>query len=172
MGYRLEIILFMICNRRLRLVMLAGLGLFASSCSRHIVDSPAFINRDAAARCAQNIDTWKQEVAKLDALQKEFDTTSEDIRVGYRNATPEEKMKLRAKLSDVVTRSQESGEAADALFSEIIRELEYVPRNKTIRAKLTMVTTPLKEVEGIRTPEVQLAMDAVASQLHVLLRID
>jgi hypothetical protein len=161
----------MICNSRLRLVMLAALGLLFSSCSGHI-EAPAFINRDAAARCAQSIDAWKQEVAKLDALQKEFDSASEQIRAGYRNATPEEKMKLRARLTDVVNRSDKSGETADALFSEIMRELEYVPRNKTVRAKLAMVTTPLKEVEGVRTPEVQLAMDAVSSQLHVLLRID
>jgi hypothetical protein len=158
-------------SRRLRLAIVAALGLLVSSCSRH-VDAPAFINRDAAARCAQNIDAWKQEVAKLDALQKEFDSASEQIRVGYRSATPEEKQKLRERLGDVITRRDESGEAADALFSEIMRELEYVPRNKTVRAKLAMVTTSLKEVEGVRTPEVQFAMDAVSSQLHVLLRID
>jgi hypothetical protein len=161
----------MICNRRLRLAIVAAVGLLACSCSGH-VDAPAFINRDAASRCAQNIDAWKQEVAKLNALQKEFDSTSEQIRVEYRNATPEEKLKLRKRLTDVITQTDESGEAADALFSEIMRELEYVPRNKTVRAKLALVTTSLKEVEGVRTPEVQLAMDAVSSQLHVLLRID
>jgi predicted metal-dependent peptidase len=161
----------MICNSRLRPAIVATLGLLVSSCSGHI-DAPAFINRDAAARCAQNIDAWKQEVAKLDALQKEFDSTSEQIRVRYRYATPEEKLKLRANLADVVTRTDESGEAADALFSEIMRELEYVPRNKSVRAKLALITTALKEVDGVRTPEVQLAMDAVSSQLHVLLRID
>jgi hypothetical protein len=171
MGYRLKTKLFMICNSHLRLTIVAVVGLVVCSCSGH-VDAPAFINRDAASRCAQSIDAWKQEVAKLDALQKEFDATSEQIRVGYRRATPEEKVKLRTRLTDVITRTQESGEAADALFSEIMRELEYVPRNKTVRAKLAMVTTPLKEVEGVRTPEVQLAMDAVSSQLHVLLRID
>jgi len=151
--------------------MVVVLGLLVSSCSGHI-EAPAFINRDAAARCARNIDAWKQEVAKLDALQEEFDSAAEQIRIGYRNATPEEKQKLRARLTDVITRSNESGETADALFNEIMRELEYVPRNKTVRAKLAMVTTPLKDVEGVRTPEVQLAMDAVSSQLHVLLRID
>jgi hypothetical protein len=161
----------MVCDSRLRLAMVAALGLLVSSCSGY-VDTPAFINRDAAARCARNIDAWKQEVAKLEALQREFDSTSEQIRVGYRNAPPEEKVKLRERLADVVARSNESGEAADALFSEIMRELEYVPRNKTVRAKLAMVTTSLKDVEGVRTPEIQLAMDAVSSQLHVLLRID
>lgn len=35
-----------------------------------------------------------------------------------------------------------------------------------------MVTTPLRDAEGIRTPEIQYAMDVVSSQLQILLRVD
>jgi hypothetical protein len=151
---------------------LAGvLALLAASCSGPIA-KPAAINRDAASRCVQKIDAWKKDVVKLDSLEQEFDSISNQIRVDYRKATPEEKTQLRTKLYDVVAETDETRRSADALFDEILRDLEYVPRDKIIRARITLVTTPLKDAEGVRTPEVQQALDAVSSQLQTLVRAD
>ena len=92
------------------------------------------------------------------------------IHDGYAKAPTEEKTKLREKnRGGIVAESDQTGKTADALFNEILRELEYVPCDKRVRAKLTLVTTALKDAEGIRTPEVQHAMDAVHAQLQVLL---
>ncbi|MGA2137961.1 MAG: hypothetical protein ABSH14_03775 [Verrucomicrobiia bacterium] len=139
-----------------------------SSCSGPTGNLTA-INRDAASRCARNIDAWKQAVARLDVLQQDFDCVSGQIHDDYAKASAEEKTKLREKLGGIVAESDQTEKTADALFNEILRELEYVPRDKRVRAKLALVTTALKDAEGIRTPEVQHAMDAVHAQLQVLL---
>lgn len=87
----------------------------------------------------------------------------------YGKASAEEKIKLREKLGGIIAEIDQTEKTADSLFDEILRELEYVPRDKRIRAKLALVTTALKDAEGIRTPEVQHAMDAVHAQLQVLI---
>jgi hypothetical protein len=158
----------MIRNRLSRFAA-AALLVLVSSCSGP-TGNPAAINRDAASRCVQKIDAWKQAVARLDVLHQEFDSFSEQIRVSYPTATAEEKAKLRERLGGILTETDQTGNAADALFREIMRELEYVARDKRVRAKLAFVTTSLKDAEGIRTPEVQYAMDAVRAQLQMLLR--
>lgn len=149
----------------------AAFALLVSSCSGP-AGRPAAINRDAASRCIQNIDAWKKKLSELDALQKEFDSVSEQIHVGYGKATAEERIQLRMRLGEIESRTDDTGTAVDALFSEIVRELEYVPRDKTVRAKLALVATPLKDTDGARTPEVQRVMDMVSSQLQVLLKTD
>ena len=143
----------------------------AASCSGPIA-KPAAINREAASRCVQKIDAWKKDVVKLDSLQHQFDSICNQIRLDYRNATPEEKIQLRAKLDDVVTQTDATRRSTDALFNEIIRELEYVPRDRIVRAKITLVTMPLKDAEGVHTPEIQQALDAVSSQLQTLVKAD
>ena len=143
--------------------------MLVSSCSGPTGNLGA-INRDAASRCVQNIDAWKQAVARLEVLRQEFESFSEHVRVSYPKATAEEKVKLRERLGGIIAETDRTGNAADALFREIMRELEYVARDKRVRAKLAFVTTSLKDAEGLRTPEVQYAMDAVRAQLQVLLR--
>src|SRR5579859_2278439 len=153
----------MTCIRLARAVTVTAALIFFISCSGHI-SGPADINRDAASRCVQTIDAWKQELAKLDILEREFDFACEEVRVGYHNATPEGRLALRARLGDAVTKRDEAVRSADALFSEIIRELEYVPHDKTTRARLAMATAPLKDADGVRTPEVKFAMNAVSAE--------
>jgi hypothetical protein len=131
--------------------------------------NPAAVNRDAASRCVQKIDAWKQAVARLDVLHQEFDSMSGKIHDEYGKASAEEKVKLREKLGGIIAETDQTEKTADALFSELLRELEYVPRDKRVRAKLALVTTALKDAEGILTPEVQHAMDAVHAQLQTLL---
>jgi len=161
----------MINNCWARCALAGILAWLAASCSGPVARSSA-INRDAASRCVQKIDAWKKDVVKLDSLQQEFDSVANQIRADYRKATPEEKTQLRAKLDSVIAETNETGRSADALFSEILQDLEYVPRDRIIRARITLVTTPLKDAEGIRTPEVQHALDAVSSQLQTLVRAD
>ena len=79
---------------------------------------------------------------------------------------------MRAQFADVLSQTEQTETDADALFREIIRELEYVSRDKRARARIAVVTSPLRDAEGIRTPEIQYAMDAVSSQLQILLRVD
>jgi hypothetical protein len=141
----------------------------AASCSGPS-GNPETINRDAASRCAKKIDAWKQAVAKLDVLQQELDSISNQIHVDYAKSTKEEKMKIRERLGKILEETDQTDRAADALFSEVMRELEYVSRDKSVRAKLTLVTMALKDAEGIRTPEVQHAMDAVHAELQFLIR--
>lgn len=158
----------------LRLLRQAGLStlvLLLCSCSRHVVD-PADINRDAASRCVQNISAWKTDLAKLDMLERQLDLISNQIRHDYSKAPPEERTKLRARLGDVLAQTDQTTTEADALFREILRELEYVSRDKRARARIAVVTTPLRDAEGVRTPEIQTAMDVVSSQLQILLRVD
>jgi Skp family chaperone for outer membrane proteins len=145
--------------------------LLLASCSGPI-SGPSAINRDAASRCIQTIDAWKQELAKLDSEEQQFDSVSEKIRTGYRTATPQERKALRSQLTEVVSERDEAGRSADALFNEIIRELEYVPHDKTARAKLAFATASLKDADGVHTPEVKFAMNAVSAELHVLLKVD
>jgi hypothetical protein len=161
----------MLSNCPARSALAGTLVLLAASCSGPVA-KPAAINRDAASRCVQKIDAWKKDVVKLDSLQQEFDSIANQIRVDYRKATPEEKTQLRTELHNVITETDETRRSADALFDEILRDLEYVPRDKIIRARITQVTTPLKDAEGARTPEVQQALDAVSSQLQTLVRAD
>jgi hypothetical protein len=158
-------------NRLTRPALASIAILLALSCSGPVT-RPAAINRDAASRCVQKIDAWKKDVVKLDSLEQELDSISNRIRNEYRKATPEEKTQLRAKLGGVVEQTDEARQSADALFSEIMRDLEYVPRDKTIRAKITLVTLPLRDAEGVRTPEVEHALDAVSSQLQTLVKAD
>jgi hypothetical protein len=146
-------------------------GLLFCSCSGSVVNLTD-INRDAASRCVQNIGGWKKDVAKLDMLQEKFDIISDQIRHDYSKAAPEEKKKLRSRLGDVVAQTQQTAAEADALFNEILRDLEYVSRDKRARARIAAMTAPLRDAEGVRAPEVQYAMDAVSSQLQVLLRAD
>lgn len=146
----------------------AVLVFLVSSCSGPTGNLTA-INRDAASRCARNIDAWKQAVARLDVLQQEFDRASEQIHDDYAKASAKEKTVLREKIGGIVAEIDQTEKTADALFIEILRELEYVPRDKRVRAKLALVTTALKDAEGIRTPEVEHAMDAVHAQLQGLL---
>jgi len=161
----------MIPTRQIRRAVLSSLVLILCSCSRFIV-SQADINRDAAARCVQNIDAWKKDLAKLDMLNEKFDFISGQIRREYRNAPPEAKIRLRERLGDVLGQTDQTAMDADALFSEILRDLEYVSRDKRARARIAAVTSPLRDAEGIRTPEIQYAMEAVSSQLQTLLRVD
>ena len=91
------------------------------------------------------------------------------IHAEYAKASADEKTKLREKIGEIIAESDQTEKTADALFNEILRELEYVPRDKRVRAKLTLVTVALKDAGGIRTPEVQHAMDAVHAQLQILL---
>jgi hypothetical protein len=151
--------------------LVGALTLLEVSCSGPI-SKPAAINRDAASRCVRKIDAWKKDVVRLDSLEQEFDSISNQIRAGYRKATPEEKTLLRTKLSGVIAETDETRQSADALFNEILRDLEYVPRDRTVRARITLVTMPLKDAEGVRTPEVQHALDAVSSQLQTLVKAD
>jgi hypothetical protein len=148
-----------------------ALALLLCSCSRFVAQQ-ADINRDAASRCVQNISAWKKDLAKLDLLNEKFDFIAAQIHREYSKAAPPEKTRLRARLSDVLEQSDQTGTEADALFHEIIRELEYVSRDKRARARIAMVTTPLRDADGIRAPEIQYAMDAVSSQLQTLLRVD
>ena len=150
-------------------VAAAALMVLASSCSGPS-GNPETINRDAASRCAKNIDAWQQAVGKLDVLQQELDSVSNQIHVDYPTATKEEKMKIRERLGRILEEIDQTDKAADALFSEVMRDLEYVSRDKKVRAKLTLVTMALKDAEGIRTPEVQHAMDAVHTELQLLIR--
>lgn len=161
----------MIRTRLSRLAAVAACALLVCSCSGPD-GKPAAINYDAASRCVQNIDDWKKKLTELDTLQKEYDSVSEQVRVRYRKATAEERTQLRAKLGDISSQTDDAEKAADALFSEIMRELEYVPRDKTVRARLALITVPLKDTDGARTPEVQRVMEMVSSQLQVLLRVD
>ncbi len=161
----------MIPIRPLCQTILSASVLLLCSCSRCVVDQ-ADINRDAASRCVQNIDAWKKDLAKLDRLEGKFDLVSDRIRRDYPKATPEEKAKLRAQLADVIQQTDQTATEADALYRETIRDLEYVSRDKRARARIVMVTTPLRDAEGIRTPEIQYAMDVVSSQLQILLRVD
>ena len=161
----------MIPIRLLCQTVVSALVLLLCSCSRCVVDQ-ADINRDAASRCVQNIGAWKKDLAKLDRLEGQLDLVSDQIRRDYLKAAPEEKTILRARFADVVRQTDQTATEADALFREIIRELEYVSRDKRARARIAMVTTPLRDAEGIRTPEVQYAMDVVSSQLQILLRVD
>jgi len=154
-----------------RSVVVAASTLFLASCSGP-VSGPAFINRDAASRCIQTIDAWKRELADLDAQEHKLESVYDEIRVNYRNATPQERIALRSQLGEVVSKRDEAVKSADALFSEIIRELEYVPHDKTARAKLALATAPLKDADGIHTPEVKFAMNAVSAELQVLLKVD
>lgn len=157
--------------RAFRHAALSALALLLCSCSGTIV-SPSSINRDAASRCVQNISAWQKDLDKLDLLQAKFDFISDEIRHNYAKAPPEEKTRLRARLSDVVSQTDQTTVETDALFNEIIRELEYVSRDKRARARIVVVTSPLRDAEGIRSPEIQYAMNAVSSQLQVLLRTD
>src|SRR5258707_2558937 len=100
--------------------------LFLTACSGS-AGGPAAINRDAASRCIQTIDAWKQELANLDMREREFDSISEEIRASYRNATPQGRVALRNRLGEIIVDRDEAGRSADALFNEIMRELEYVP---------------------------------------------
>jgi len=145
--------------------------LFLASCSGS-ASGPAAINRDAASRCVQTIDAWKQELANLDMHEREFDSIAEEIRTSYRNATPQGRIALRTRLGEVVVERDEAGRSADALFNEIMRELEYVPHDKTIRARLALATAPLKDADGVHTSEVKFAMNAVSAELQVLLKVD
>jgi len=52
-----------------------ALVLLVSFCSGPTGNLTA-VNRDAASRCVQNIDAWKQAVTRLDVLQQEFDSVS------------------------------------------------------------------------------------------------
>ena len=157
--------------RPLRQAVLATLALLLCSCSRFVVDQTN-INRDAVSRCVRNIDAWKKDLARLEMLEGKFDLISDQIRRDYSKAAPDEKKKLRARFADVLSQTDQTETDADALFREIIRELEYVSRDKRARARIAVVTTPLRDAEGIRTPEIQYAMDAVSSQLQILLRVD
>jgi hypothetical protein len=161
----------MISTRSFRQAVLSALTLIFCSCSGSVVN-PADINRDAASRCVQNIGAWKKDLAKLDMLEAKFDLISNQIRRDYLKAAPEEKTRLRARLGDVLIQTDQTAAEADALFREIMRDLEYVSRDKRARARIAVVTTPLRDAEGIRTPEIQYAMDAVSSQLKILLRVD
>ena len=151
--------------------ILCGLVLLLCSCARTIIN-PSSVNRDAAARCVKNIDAWKKDLAKLEILQEEFDITADQIRREYATDTPAAKARLRSRLSDVVCETDITGDDADALFNEIIRDLQYISRDKRTRARIVQVTSPLRGAEGIRDPEIQYAMDAVSSQLQTLLRVD
>jgi len=158
--------------RPLRLVVLsATLVLVLSSCSKLAVGQ-ADINRDAASRCVHNIDAWKQDLARLELLQEEFDLISDQIRHTYSKAAPEEKTTLRRRVGNVVREMDQTAVETDASFREIMRELEYVSRDKRARARIAAVTSPLRDAEGIRGPEIQHAMDIVSSQLQTLLRVD
>ena len=157
--------------RRAGSVVVTASMLFLTSCSGP-VSGPSAINRDAASRCIQTINAWKQELANLDMHEREFDSISVEIHSRYRNATLQERIALRARLDEVVSQRDEAGKSADALFSEIMRELEYVPHDKIARAKLALATAPLKEADGIHTPEVKFAMNAVSAELQVLLKVD
>lgn len=161
----------MISTRWLRQAALSALALLLCSCSKLVVKQ-ADINRDAAARCVQNIDAWKRDLAKLDMLEEKFDLISAQIRRDYPKAAPEEKTRMRNRLANVISQSDQTEAESDALFHEIIRELEYVSRDKRARARIAVVTSPLRDADGIRTPEIQYAMDAVSSQLQTLLRVD
>ncbi|MGD0058821.1 MAG: hypothetical protein ABSD58_05325 [Verrucomicrobiia bacterium] len=161
----------MISTRSRCRAALSALALLLCSCSKLVVDQ-ATINRDAVSRCVQNIDAWNKDVAKLNMLQEKFDLISNQIRRDYSKADPAEKTKLRARLGDVVAQTELTAAESDALFHEIVRDLEYVSRDKHTRARIIAVTSPLRDAEGIRTPEVQYAMDAVSSQLQILLRVD
>ena len=166
MAHKVETALMI--RTRLSRFAATALVLLVSSCSGP-TGNLAAINRDAASRCVRNMDAWKQAVARLDVLQQEFDCVSGQIHDDYAKASAEGKIKLREKIGGIVAESDQTEGTADALFNEILRELEYVPRDKRVRAKLTLVTTALKDAEGIRTPEVQHAMDAVHAQLQILL---
>ncbi len=157
--------------RPLGLALLPALALFLSSCSRFDVDHTD-INRDAASRCVHNIDAWKQDLARLELLQEEFDLISDQIRHNYSKAAPEEKTTLRRRVGNVVREMDQTTVETDARFHEIMRELEYVSRDKRARARIAAVTSPLRDAEGIRGPEIQHAMDIVSSQLQTLLRVD
>jgi hypothetical protein len=157
--------------RLLRQATLSALVLLLCSCSRFVVNQ-ASINRDAASRCVQKIDAWKRDLARLEVLEGEFDLISVEIRRDYSKAAPEEKTRLRTRLADVLAQTDQTTTDADALFHEVMRDLEYVSRDKRSRARIVVVTSPLRDAEGIRTPEVQYAMDAVSSQLQILLRVD
>ncbi|HVM61372.1 MAG TPA: hypothetical protein VMV72_10950 [Verrucomicrobiae bacterium] len=158
-------------TRSLRQTTLCGMLLLLCSCSRSIIN-PSSVNRDAAARCVRNIDAWKKDLARLDLLREEFDLTADQIRREYATDTPEAKMRLRARLADVITETDQMDHDTDALFREIIRDLEYVSRDKRTRARIAEVTNPLRDAEYIRGPEIQYAMDAVSSQLQTLLQVD
>ena len=157
--------------RSFRQAALSALALLVCSCSGSVVN-PADINRDAASACIHNIDAWKKDLAKLDRLDAQFDLISDQIRHDYPKAAPEEKTRLRGQLGDILRQTDQTATEADALFREIMRDLEYVSRDKRARARIAAVTTPLRDAEGIRTPEIQYAMDTVSSQLRTLLRVD
>jgi hypothetical protein len=161
----------MIPIRRLCLASLSMLALLLSSCSKVAVDPPD-INRDAASRCVQNIDTWKKDLARLDLLEGEFELISDQIRRDYSKSAPAEKTKLRRRVGDVVRQMDQTSNEADALFSETMRELEYVSHDKRARARIAVVTGSLRDAEGVHTPEIQQAMEMVSSQLQTLLRVD
>ena len=161
----------MISTRSLCRAALSALALLLCSCSKFGVNQ-ASINRDAASRCVQNIDAWKKDVAKLTMLEEKFDLISDQIRRDYSKADPQEKIKLRTRLGNVIAETELTAAESDALFHEVVRDLEYVSRDKHARARIVAVTSPLRDAEGIRTPEVQYAMDAVSSQLQILLRVD
>lgn len=161
----------MISTRSLRRAVLSVVGLLLCSCSGSVVNLTD-INRDAASRCVQNIGGWKKDLAKLDMLEEEFDLTSAQIRRDYAKAAPEEKTRLRARLGNVLGQTEQTAAEADALFNEILRDLEYVSRDKRARGRIAAMTAPLRDAEGVRAPEIQYAMDAVSSQLQVLLRAD
>lgn len=158
-------------RRRPGLVGVVAILLLASACSRGF-DDPSMVNRDAASRCVHSIDAWKKKVVEIEALHKQFDAACNEVRASYAKATPEEKQKLRDKLADLSWQTDEASRAADQQFLEVMRELEFVPRDKGARAKLAMLTTPLRDTEGARTPEVERALDAVSTQLQVLLKVD
>src|SRR5580693_3902151 len=115
-------------RRLVRCAALSALMVLLCSCSRFVANQMS-INRDAAARCVQNIGEWKKDLAKLDMLSEKFDFLSGQIRREYSKAAPEEKIRLRTRLRDVVQQTDNTAVEADALFNEILRDLEYVSRD-------------------------------------------
>ena len=79
-------------------------GVVVSACSGPM-GNPAAVNRDAASRCVQKIDAWKQAVSRLDVLHQEFDSMSVRIHDDYGKASAEEKIKLREKLGGSLPKS-------------------------------------------------------------------
>jgi hypothetical protein len=137
--------------RPLRQAVLATLALLLCSCSRFVGDQTN-INRDAASRCVRNIDAWKKDLARLEMLEGKFDLISDQIRRDYSKATPDEKIKLRARFVDVLTQTDQTETDADALFREIMRDLEYVSRDKRARARIAVVTPPCGTRKGSAPP--------------------
>ncbi len=107
---------------------------------------------------------------KLDALQKDFDAVDNQIRVGYKNATVEEKVKLRTEVTEITNRIDTTQKAADRLFRGIMWELGLVSSDKKVSISLALAKATLRDMEGVRTPEVQQAMDALYVQLQILLQ--